>query len=170
MYFPKYFEKHSKKRAYTELFSQKENKISNDIIIPLQVPKEVSILTEKFSWMNPIRVKIQSKIPDSPEDIDLKDCKDDVKFSFNSNNTISLSLMSAWTKYAAMLSGTPTKTTWPIKDILVRGSFINQLDKQPRVEEVIESSYNDEHPIVEEAFEVVDVECASELKISQPNI
>lgn len=145
MYFPKYFEKHSKKGAYTELFSQEENRISNDIIIPLQVPKEVGILTEKFRWMNPIRAMIQSQIPDFPEDIDLKDCKDDVNFSLNSNNTISLFLTSALTKLAAKSSGTPIETNWPIKDILVRGSFINQhIDKQSRVEET---------------FEVVNVEC-----------
>ncbi|WP_341815792.1 MULTISPECIES: hypothetical protein [unclassified Wolbachia] len=170
MYFPKYFEKHSKKEAYTELFSQEENGISNDIIIPLQVPKEVGILTEKFRWMNPIRAMIQSKIPDFPEDIDLKDCKDDVNFSLNSNNTMSFSLKSAKAQYAAMLSGTPTETNWPIKDILVRGSFINQhIDKQTRVEKVIEP-YIDKHSIVEETFEVVNVECPSELKISQPSI
>ena len=170
IYFPKYFEKHRKKGAYTELFSQEENRISNDIIIPLQVPKEVGILTEKFRWMNPIRAMIQSKIPDFPEDIDLKDCKDDVNFSLNSNNTMSFSLKSAKAQYAAMLSGTPTETNWPIKDILVRGSFINQhIDKQTRVEKVIEP-YIDKHSIVEETFEVVNVECASELKISQPSI
>jgi len=69
-----------------------------------------------------------------------------------------------------MLSGTPTETNWPIKDILVRGSLINQhIDKQTRVEKVIEP-YIDKHSIVEETFEVVNVECASELKISQPSI
>ncbi|AZU37771.1 hypothetical protein BBB02_04625 [Wolbachia endosymbiont of Bemisia tabaci] len=170
IYFPKYFEKHSRKGAYTELFSQEENEIRNDIIIPLQVPKEVSILTEKFGWMNPIRAKIKSKIPDYPEDIDLKDCKDHVNFYLNSNNTISLFLTSAPIKFAARLSGTPTETNWPIKDILVRGSFINQhIDKQTRVEKVIKP-YIDKHSIVEETFEVVNVECASELKISQPRI
>lgn len=159
MYFPKYFEKHSKKGAYTELFSQEENGISNDIIIPLQVPKEVGILTEKFGWMNFIKANIQSQIPDFPEEIDLKDCKDHVNFSLNSNNTISLFLTSARTKFAAKLSGTPIEINWPIKDVLVRGSFINQhIDKQSRVEKVIEP-YIDKHSIVEEAFEVVDVEC-----------
>ncbi|WP_353287531.1 hypothetical protein [Wolbachia endosymbiont (group B) of Gerris lacustris] len=126
-------------------FLKKENGISNDIIIPLQVPKEASILTEKFGWMNPIRVNIQSKIPDFPVNIDLKDCKNHVSFSLNSNNTISLSLTSAKAQCAAVLSGTPTETNWPIKDILVRGNFINQhIDKQSRVEET---------------FEVVNVEC-----------
>ncbi|WP_264711277.1 MULTISPECIES: hypothetical protein [unclassified Wolbachia] len=170
MYFPKYFEKHRKKGAYTELFSQEENGISNDIIIPLEVPKEVGILTEKFGRMNFIKANIQSQIPDFPGDINLKDCKDHVNFYLNSNNTISLFLTSAPIKFAAKLSGTPTETNWPIKDILVRGSFINQhIDKQTRVEKVIEP-YIDKHSIVEEAFEVVNVECASELKISQPSI
>nr|WP_029237666.1 hypothetical protein [Wolbachia endosymbiont (group B) of Ischnura elegans] len=77
---------------------------------------------------------------------------------------MSFSLKSAKAQYAAMLSGTPTETNWPIKDILVRGSFINQ--HIPRVEE----AYIDKHYIVEETFEVVNVECASELKISQPSI
>ncbi len=113
---------------------------------------------------------IQSKIPDIPENIDLKDCKDDVNFSLNSNNTISLFLTSALTKLAAKSSGTPTETNWPIKDILVRDNFINQhIDKQTRVEKVIQP-YIDKHSIVEETFEVVNVECASELKISQPSI
>lgn len=166
MYFPKYFEKHSKKVAYTQLFSQEENGISNDIIIPLQVPKEVGILTKKFRWMN----FIKAKIPDFRRDINLKDCKDHVNFYLNSNNTIYLFLTSAPIKVAAKLSGTPTETNWPIKDILVRGSFINQhIDKQTRVEKVIEP-YIDKHYIVEETFEVVNVECASELKISQPSI
>ncbi|WP_264720118.1 hypothetical protein [Wolbachia endosymbiont (group B) of Eucosma cana] len=170
MYFPKYFEKHRKKGAYTELFSQEENGISNDIIIPLEVPKEVGILTEKFGRMNFIKANIQSQISDFPGDINLKDCKDHVNFYLNSNNTISLFLTSAPIKFAARLSGTPTETNWPIKDILVRGSFINQhIDKQTRVEKVIEP-YIDKHSIVEEAFEVVNVECASELKISQPSI
>ncbi|WP_265024709.1 hypothetical protein [Wolbachia endosymbiont (group B) of Protocalliphora azurea] len=170
IYFPKYFEKHRKKGAYTELFSQEENGISNDIIIPLEVPKEVGILTEKFGRMNFIKANIQSQIPDFPGDINLKDCKDHVNFYLNSNNTISLFLTSAPIKFAAKLSGTPTETNWPIKDILVRGSFINQhIDKQTRVEKVIEP-YIDKHSIVEEAFEVVNVECASELKISQPSI
>lgn len=142
MYFPKYFEKHSKKGAYTELFSQEENGISNDIIIPLQVPKEASILTKELNWL--IR-KVVGEIPDFPKEIDLKDCKDHVNFSLNSNNTISFSLTSAKAQCAAVLSGTPTETNWPIKDVLVRGNFINQhIDKQTRVEET---------------FEVVNVEC-----------
>ena len=71
---------------------------------------------------------------------------------------MSFSLKSAKAQYAAMLSGTPTETNWPIKDILVRGSFINQhIDNQTRVEKVIEP-YIDKHSIVEEAFEVVYVE------------
>ncbi|WP_353276490.1 hypothetical protein [Wolbachia endosymbiont (group B) of Villa cingulata] len=139
MYFPKYFEKHRKKGAYTELFSQEENGISNDIIIPLEVPKEVGILTEKFGRMNFIKANIQSQISDFPGGINLKDCKDHVNFYLNSNNTISLFLTSAPTKFAAKLSGTPIETNWPIKDILVRGNFINQhIDKQSRVEETFE--------------------------------
>ncbi|QIT35910.1 hypothetical protein WBP_1027 [Wolbachia endosymbiont of Brugia pahangi] len=43
MYLPKYFEKHSKKRTYIELFSLKENRINDDIIIPSSVPKEIDI-------------------------------------------------------------------------------------------------------------------------------
>ncbi len=42
MYLPKYFEKHSK-RTYIELFSLKENRINDDIMIPLSVPKEIDI-------------------------------------------------------------------------------------------------------------------------------
>ncbi|WP_264336761.1 MULTISPECIES: hypothetical protein [unclassified Wolbachia] len=167
IYFPKYFEKHSKKGAYTELFSQEENRISNDIIIPLQVPKEASILTKECNWL--IR-KVVGEIPDYPVGKSLEYCRSRVNFFLNLNNTMSFSLKSAKAQYAAMLSGTPTETNWPIKDILVRGSFINQhIDKQTRVEKVIEP-YIDKHSIVEEAFEVVNVECASELKISQPSI
>ncbi|NSX83779.1 hypothetical protein GOM44_06100, partial [Wolbachia endosymbiont of Atemnus politus] len=66
IYFPKYFEKHCEKGMYTELLSPEENGISNDIIIPLQVPKEVDIFTEQFGWMNPKKI-IQSQIPDYPK-------------------------------------------------------------------------------------------------------
>ncbi|QOD38224.1 hypothetical protein [Candidatus Wolbachia massiliensis] len=156
IYFPKYFEKHREKGMYTELFSEKENRISNDIIIPLQVPKEVSILTKKFGWMNPRKI-IQSKIPDFPMDVHLKDCKDHVNFCLNSNNTISLSLISAKTKFAAMASGTPTETNWPIKDVLIRGGFVTTINKhiaeQPRAQEV-------------NPFKVVDV---LEHDVPQPN-
>ncbi|BDG75744.1 MULTISPECIES: hypothetical protein [Wolbachia] len=161
IYFPKYFEKHSKKGAYTELFSQEENRISNDIIIPLQVPKEASIFTKECNWL--IR-KVVGEIPDYPVGKSLEYCRSRVNFFLNSNNTISLFLTSAWTKCAAKSSGTQIETNWPVKDILVRGSFINQ--HIPRVEE----AYIDKHYIVEETFEVVNVECASELKISQPSI
>ncbi|WP_265042154.1 hypothetical protein [Wolbachia endosymbiont (group B) of Melanostoma mellinum] len=161
IYFPKYFEKHRKKGAYTELFSQEENRISNDIIIPLQVPKEASILTKECNWL--IR-KVVGEIPYYPVGKSLKYCRSRVNFFLNLNNIMSFSLKSAKAQYAAMLSGTPTETNWPIKDILVRGSFINQ--HIPRVEE----AYIDKHYIVEETFEVVNVECASELKISQPSI
>ncbi|WP_265031063.1 hypothetical protein [Wolbachia endosymbiont (group B) of Athalia cordata] len=161
IYFPKYFEKHRKKGAYTELFSQEENRISNDIIIPLQVPKEASILTKECNWL--IR-KVVGEIPYYPVDKSLEYCRSRVNFFLNLNNIMSFSLKSAKAQYAAMLSGTPTETNWPIKDILVRGSFINQ--HIPRVEE----AYIDKHYIVEETFEVVNVECASELKISQPSI
>ncbi|WP_353281158.1 hypothetical protein [Wolbachia endosymbiont (group B) of Horisme vitalbata] len=161
IYFPKYFEKHRKKGAYTELFSQEENRISNDIIIPLQVPKEASILTKECNWL--IR-KVVGEIPYYPVGKSLEYCRSRVNFFLNLNNIMSFSLKSAKAQYAAMLSGTPTETNWPIKDILVRGSFINQ--HIPRVEE----AYIDKHSIVEEAFEVVNVECASELKISQPSI
>lgn len=100
----------------------------------------------------------------------LEYCRSHVNFSLNSNNTISLFLTSELIKLAAKSSGTPTETNWPIKDIIVRGSFINQrIDKQTRVEKVIEP-YIDKHYIVEETFEVVNVECSSELKISQPSI
>ncbi|MFV1011249.1 hypothetical protein JR053_03135 [Wolbachia endosymbiont of Nasonia vitripennis] len=161
IYFPKYFEKHRKKGAYTELFSQEENRISNDIIIPLQVPKEASILTKECNWL--IR-KVVGEIPYYPVGKSLEYCRSRVNFFLNLNNIMSFSLKSAKAQYAAMLSGTPTETNWPIKDILVRGSFINQ--HIPRVEE----AYIDKHYIVEETFEVVNVECASELKISQPSI
>ncbi|WP_264375861.1 MULTISPECIES: hypothetical protein [unclassified Wolbachia] len=161
IYFPKYFEKHRKKGAYTELFSQEENRISNDIIIPLQVPKEASILTKECNWL--IR-KVVGEIPYYPVGKSLEYCRGRVNFFLNLNNIMSFSLKSAKAQYAAMLSGTPTETNWPIKDILVRGSFINQ--HIPRVEE----AYIDKHYIVEETFEVVNVECASELKISQPSI
>ncbi|MDE5062450.1 hypothetical protein [Wolbachia endosymbiont of Drosophila tsacasi] len=146
MYFPKYFEKHSKKGMYTELFSEKENGISNDIIIPLQVPKEVSILTEKLGYINP-RKFIQSEIPDFPMDVYLRDCKDHVNFYLNSNNTISLSMTSMKAKSAAKLSGTPTETNWLVKDVLVRKEFANTVYEQPEVTE---------------PFEVVDVENLSQ--------
>ncbi|WP_349968299.1 hypothetical protein [Wolbachia endosymbiont of Armadillidium arcangelii] len=165
MYFPKYFEKHSKKRAYTELFSQEENGIRNDIIIPLQLPKEIGILTEKFGWMNFKKANIQSHIPDFPKDIDLKSCKDHVNCFLNSNNTISLSLTSAKVQCAAILLGIPTETNWPIKDVLVRGEFANTVNKhiykQPRVEEVNSDP---------ESFEVVDVENVYQSQRFQPNM
>lgn len=144
MYFPQYFNKCSEKRTYTGLFSPKENRVSNDIILPLQVPKEVSILTKEFGWMNPRKV-IQSTIPNSPMDVYLRDCKDHVNFYLNSNNTISLSLTSMEAKSAAILSGTPTETKWPIKDVLIRDGFANIVNehtyeqpvyKQPGVEKV----------------------------------
>lgn len=139
MYFPKYFEKHRKKGAYTELFSQEENGIRSDIIITLEVPKEVGILTKKFGWMKSIKADIQSQISDFPKNINLTDYKDHVNFYLNSNNTISLFLTSASVKFAAKLLGTPIETNWPIKDILVRGNFINQhIDKQSRVEKTFE--------------------------------
>lgn len=143
IYFPKYFEKHCEKSTYTGLFSPKEDGVSNDIIIPLRVPKEVSILTEEFGWMNPRKV-IQSKVPDFPMGVYLKDCKDHVNFHLNLNNTVSLSMTSAWTKSAAALSGTPTETNWLIKNVLVRGEFANIVNK-----------HTYKQP---EAFEVVDVE------------
>lgn len=124
MYFPPYFEKHSEKKTYAELFSPKENGIINDIIIPLQVPKEVSILTEKFR-VNRIKAKIQSCIPDCPADVYLKDCEGHVNFHLNSDDTISLSIKSMKAQAAALLSGTPFETEWPVKDILVRGGFVN---------------------------------------------
>ncbi|OCA05968.1 hypothetical protein, partial [Wolbachia endosymbiont of Trichogramma pretiosum] len=167
IYFPKYFEKHSKKGAYNELFSQQENGISNDIIILLQVPKEASILTKECNW---ITINFVGKIPDYLVGKSSKYCGNYVNFFLKSNNTISLLLTSELIKLAAKSSGIPTQTNWPIKDIIVRGSFINQLiDKQTRVEKAIEPSINKNH-IVEETFEVVSVECASELKISQPSI
>ncbi|WP_425384529.1 hypothetical protein [Wolbachia endosymbiont (group B) of Eupithecia inturbata] len=117
IYFPKYFEKHRKKGAYTELFSQEENRISNDIIIPLQVPKEASILTKECNWL--IR-KVVGEIPYYPVGKSLEYCRSRVNFFLNLNNIMSFSLKSAKAQYAAMLSGTPTETNWPIKDILVR--------------------------------------------------
>lgn len=126
MYFPSYFEKHSKKKTCAELFSPEENGISNDIIIPLRVPKEVNILTEKFSfWCNPVKTKIQSMIPDFPAEIYLEDCEGHVNFHLNSDNIISLSIESLQTKAAALASDTPFKTEWPIKDVLVQGGFVN---------------------------------------------
>ncbi|WP_407512721.1 hypothetical protein [Wolbachia endosymbiont of Trichogramma kaykai] len=166
IYFPKYFEKHSKKGAYSELFSQEESRIRNDIIILLQVPKEASILTKECNWL--IR-KVIGEIPDYLVGKSLEHCRSHANFSLNLNNTISLFLTSELMKLAAKSSGTPTETNWPIKDIIVRGGFINQLiDKQTRVEKVIEP-YIDKNYIVEETFEVVSVECAPELKISQPS-
>ncbi|WP_168464617.1 hypothetical protein [Wolbachia endosymbiont of Ctenocephalides felis wCfeT] len=97
MYCPEYFSKHNDKSIYTELFSPKENGISNDIIISLQIPRGMDILTKKFDWYNPM----------------MKD--------------------------AASSLGTKTETNWPIKDVLVRGDFINTINKhickQPEVEE-----------------------------------
>lgn len=137
IYFPKYFEKHSKKGMYTELFSEKENGVSNDIIIPLQVPEGVSILIEKLSWTDPRKI-IQSKIPDFPMDMYLRNCKDHVNFYLNSHNTISLSMTSTKAQSAAILSGTPTETHWLVKDILVSGKFANTVYEQPEVVEPFE--------------------------------
>nr|WP_143696916.1 hypothetical protein [Wolbachia endosymbiont of Wuchereria bancrofti] len=81
-----------------ELFSLKESRINDDIMIPLSVPKEIDIFFGEFCRINPKRA-IQSKIPDFRKDIYLKDCKNDVKFYLNSNNTISLSVTSGRMSY-----------------------------------------------------------------------
>lgn len=131
MYFPTYFEKHREKKTYAELFSPKENGIANDIIIPLQVPQNVEIFAKKRSF-DPRRV-IQSKIPDFPADVYLEDCEGHVKFHLNSDdNVISLSITSTQAKLASAASGTPFKTEWPIKDVLVRGEFANTINKHIR--------------------------------------
>lgn len=125
MYFPKHFEKRYGK-SYAEIFPEREYNVCNHIIIPLEVQKEVSILTHK-SW-NPIKASIQSNIPEINE-VDLQNCDGHVHFNFdikNSNN-IHLSLKSNKIKTAAIISGTPFETNWLIKDVLIRGSFANQI-------------------------------------------
>lgn len=134
IYFPKYFEKHCEKGMYTELLSPEENGISNDIIIPLQVPKEVDIFTEQFGWMNPKKI-IQSQIPDYPKKLYLGEYKDNIDLHwFHSPSSLKLT-------HTFRLSPIPRETNWPIKDILIRGGFVNQhIDEQSRVEEVSSDS------------------------------
>ncbi|VVC35082.1 Hypothetical protein CINCED_3A014652 [Cinara cedri] len=125
IYFPKHFEKRYGKSC-AEIFPEREYNVCNHIIIPLEVQKEVSILTHK-SW-NPIKSSIQSNIPEINE-VDLQNCDGHMNFHFDvtKSNNIHLSLTSNKIKTAAIISGTPLETNWLIKDILIRGSFANQI-------------------------------------------
>ncbi|WP_333024037.1 hypothetical protein [Wolbachia endosymbiont of Pentidionis agamae] len=142
MYNPSYF-KDKNKASCTELFSLQEGRTHNTIVIPLQVPKDVTIFTKEFWRLDPKRA-IQSQIPEVAYDIHLQESKKYVDFSFDKkNNIILLDLVSAFTKTVAKIACIPCQTRWPVKDILVRGDiancmqpFVSILSKQYESEQV----------------------------------
>jgi hypothetical protein len=119
MYFPKYFAKHGK--SCDKIFPEREYNFFNHIVIPLKVPKEASLLTEKAPLWNLIQLTRQSQIPEL-KSVYLPKYEKRMRFNLDSDN-ISLSLGSM----EASLLGIPQETKWPVKDILIQGSFANHI-------------------------------------------
>ncbi len=134
MYFPKFFEKHG--RSYANAFTENA---SDYIVIGLKVPTEANILTEKASWLHPIARSIQSQIPES-RSVYLPKCEKYMRLNYSMyNNNICLFLGGK----ATNMSGIPSETNWPIRDVLMQGRVANQIGiKVNSIENVTDANAN----------------------------
>lgn len=133
MYSPEYFKKHSG-RFCDEIFPKSQNGISNNVVIVLQVPKEVDLLTESPSSIIKKCIKFtvdqftKIKIPES-QGVNLSSLDGMVNFSFSSeeNNNIFLKIEdNLYNRSKVINKLVPSETAWPVKDILVDENILNK--------------------------------------------
>lgn len=133
VYLPEYFKKHSG-RFCDEIFPKSQNGISNNVVIVLEVPKEVDFITESPSSFTGNFIKsmvnkfTKIKMPES-QCVNISYLDGMVNFNFDSeeSNNIFLKIEDNLHNRSKIINKlVPSETIWPVKDILIDENILNK--------------------------------------------